>query len=118
MLAQGPLKMHEPLRVYANAHTYGVEGYVHRDSSDPVSYWTTVYFAHSRWNVNWGGELVFFDDSEDEIVHSVYPRPGRIIIFPGFLRHCARGVSRECPDLRISIVIKTHDKAGWSSASD
>src|SRR5262245_16498055 len=29
LLQAGPLKGHEPLRVYANGHTYGVEGQIH-----------------------------------------------------------------------------------------
>jgi len=111
-LVRGPLRMHEPLRVYANAHTYGVEGAVHRDSLDRKNYWTTVYFAHSKWKISWGGELVFYDDIENEIIRAVYPRPGRLVIFPGALRHCARGLSRECPDLRVSIVIKSQRAEG------
>jgi SM-20-related protein len=109
-LSLGPLRSHFPLRAYANAHTYGTEGYTHADSGDRDNDWSTVYFAHRRWDPNWGGELVFFDQS-DEIIQAIYPRPGRLVIFPGEFRHCARGVTRECPDLRVSIVFKSHHES-------
>jgi SM-20-related protein len=107
-LIAGPLQAHELLRVYANAHTFGVEGFVHRDSQNRKNDWTSVYFAHPKWNINWGGELIFLHDTKDEIIQAVYPRPGRLVIFPGALRHCARSVSRECAELRVSIVFKSH----------
>jgi SM-20-related protein len=107
LLKRGPLCGHRLLRAYANGHTYGAEGYPHRDSSDRENYWTTVYFAHEVWHAAWAGELVFFNQDYDEIVYAVFPRPGRVVIFPGGTPHCARGVSRLCPALRASIVLKT-----------
>ena len=84
------LRGHEPVRVYANAHTYGVEGYVHTDS-----------------DVNWAGETVFFCASTGDITHAVPPKPGRLVTFCGATPHVARSASRECPELRVSVVIKT-----------
>ena len=105
-LKRGVLKGHVPLRVYANAHTYGVEGYVHTDNSES-DYFSTLYYAHSRWDKNWAGETVFYDKSEEEIMASVYPRPGRVVSFHGATPHCARAPSRECAALRLTVVIKT-----------
>ena len=107
LLKTGPLKGHVLLRAYANSHSYGSEGYPHRDSEDSRNYWTTVYFAHRDWHYSWGGELVFFNQQYSEIVQAIIPRPGRLVLFSGHTPHCARGVSRECPILRTSIVLKT-----------
>ena len=98
---------HEPLRVYANAHTFGVEGYVHRDHKDSENYFSTIYYGHPRWDKDWAGETVFFSESGEDIVSSVYPKPGRVVSFRGAIPHCARAPSRDCPELRISIVFKT-----------
>lgn len=98
---------HEPLRVYANSHTYGVEGYVHTDSQDDENYFTTIYYAHSRWHKNWSGETLFFSNEGDDIIKAVYPRPGRVVSFPGSIPHTAHAPSRECADLRVAIVMKT-----------
>lgn len=107
LLKEGPLKGHIPLRAYANAHTYGVEGYMHRDTDDPDNYFTTLYYAHPKWQPNWAGETVFFDEDCRTIVKSVYPQPGRVAMFPGYMLHRAQGPSRECAELRLSVVLKT-----------
>ncbi|WP_080672299.1 2OG-Fe(II) oxygenase [Bradyrhizobium japonicum] len=110
LLQKNILAGHEPLRVYANLHTFGHEGYPHRDSPDRENYWTTVYFAHEEWHSAWGGELAFLNDTYDEIIHSTFPRPGRLVQFSGSTPHCARGVSRECSKARVTVVIKTQKK--------
>jgi SM-20-related protein len=107
-LKHGHLAGHEPLRVYANGHTFGVEGYVHVDNADPHNYFTTLYYAHPEWRQNWAGELVFYDPKSDgDTIGVVYPKPGRVVTFHGNLPHVARAPSRECPVLRISVAIKT-----------
>lgn len=95
---------HKLLRAYANGHTYGTEGYVHQDSNqeDQLS---SVYFSHDEWNPDWGAELQFYDENGD-ILMSVTPRPGRVVIFPGYIPHRATSLSRMCPLLRVSIVFK------------
>lgn len=105
-LHDGILKGHQPLRLYGNAHTYGTEGYCHKDNDDTENYFTTIYYGHPQWNCNWGGELLFFDEN-DEVIDSVVAKPGRIIHFHGAIKHKVSSVSRECPALRVSYVIKT-----------
>ena len=107
LLQQGPLKGHEPLRVYLNSHTFGVEGYVHQDNKDTENYFSTIYYAHPVWHQNWAGDTVFYNRDETDILTSVYPRPGRAVTFHGAIPHCARAPSRDCNELRVSLVIKT-----------
>jgi SM-20-related protein len=106
-LRQTVLRGHEPVRVYANAHTYGVEGYVHIDNPDTKNYFSTLYYAHPRWHKNWSGETVFYTRRANDITASVYPKPGRVVSFHGAVPHCARAPSRECPELRLTVVFKT-----------
>jgi len=106
-LSSSCLRGHIPVRVYANAHTYGVEGYVHVDSTDEVNHFTTIYYAHGAWDNNWAGETLFYSSDASDITRAVYPKPGRIAVFRGATPHVARAVSRECPELRISVVFKT-----------
>lgn len=114
-LEAGILQGHEPIRVYANGHTYGIEGYVHTDSNDEENYFTTIYYAHRVWRKNWSGELLFFSRADDEIVKAVLPRPGRLVSFPGSIPHKAQAPSRECPELRVSIVVKSQLAKGRAS---
>ena len=106
------LQGHEPMRVYANAHTYGVEGSVHIDDPDAENYFSTVYYAHPVWSHQWAGDTVFYSADGQDIVRSIHPKPGRAVTFPGAIPHCARAPSRECNELRISIVMKTQRKIG------
>jgi SM-20-related protein len=101
-LAEG----HVPVRVYANGHTYGGDGHLHTDDERP-GHFTSIYYAHADWHVNWGGETVFFDPLGRDVVKSVFPRPGRLVHFPGHIPHAARSPSRDCPALRAVFVVKT-----------
>jgi SM-20-related protein len=118
LLQQGPLKGHEPLRVYLNSHTFGVEGYVHQDNKDTENYFSTVYYAHPVWHQNWSGDTVFYTRDESDILTSVFPRPGRAVTFHGAIPHCARAPSRDCNELRVSLVFKTQKSPLLINGSD
>lgn len=104
-LRAGPLHGHRLVRCYANAHTFGVEGYVHTDSKRPDNY-TSVVYLNPVWKREWAGELVFFDNAGD-VFHAVSPKSGRVVVFPGSVPHAARAVSRICPAVRINLAFKT-----------
>lgn len=106
-LEKSKLIGHRLVRCYANAFTYGCDGTLHRDSGEPDSF-TSVYYPHKEWAPNWGGETVFFKDRD--IVASIYPKPNRLTVFPGAFDHVARGVSRDCPQMRITLMFKTTDE--------
>lgn len=110
-LKAGPLKGHEPVRVYANAHTYGTDGYVHTDSEE-LNYYSTVCYMHQEWHHDWAGDLVFFNQDRSDITRAVYARPGRIVTFHGAVPHCARPLSRDCSALRMALVFKTRKVVG------
>jgi SM-20-related protein len=105
-LKAGPLKGHALSRCYANGMPSGVEGALHLDSNVDT-HLTTIYYPHLSWHPNFGGETVFFDQTGSDIIAAVYPRPNRITIFPGTIPHVARPVSRQGPDLRITLMFKT-----------
>lgn len=105
-LAGDLLAGHVLERLYANAHTFGLEGGIHLDSKDEDCR-STILYCHPRWRTSWGGNLEIYNGGVDEVVQSIVPRPNRIVSFPGYLPHCARPLSRDCPELRISLVVKT-----------
>jgi SM-20-related protein len=105
-LKAGPLAGHALTRCYANGYPTGTEGGLHRDSNI-ATHFTCIYYPHLAWKPNFAGETVFFDHEEREIVAAVYPRPNRLVVFPGLMPHVARGVSRTCPDLRVTLMFKT-----------
>lgn len=96
-----------PIRCYINGATYGVDSYFHTDSTRD-SERTIVLYLNEVWKLDWAGETVVVD-SNGEIIKSVIPKRNRAFIFPGKMKHCARGVSRICYDLRKTFMFKTRD---------
>ncbi len=96
---------HTLVRCYANAHTYGVDGAPHTDSRTAGNY-TTICYVNPVWKPEWAVETVFINDLGD-IAHAVLPKPGRIVQFDGRMVHAARGLSRICPAMRVTLMFKT-----------
>lgn len=92
-------------RCYANGLPYGMEGATHTDSLVPGDY-TAIYYPHEVWNCDWGGETLIFNEDRSDILAAIYPRPNRLLVFPGFVYHVARGVTRTCPVMRITLMFK------------
>lgn len=91
------------LRLYMNGHTFGTDGYFHRDSERDDET-TCVVYMNKEWVLDWGGETVFAKDGG--IIFSFLPAPNAATLFNSKTLHCARGVSRKFCGLRRSFVIK------------
>lgn len=91
------------LRCYANAHTYGVEGYPHTDSIRPGEVTLVVYCNHN-WQRDWGGETMVYDDNT--ILHAQLPQFNTGLAFDSDRDHCARAVTRICKELRVTLMFK------------
>jgi SM-20-related protein len=100
------LPSHQLVRCYANGAPYGSEGSLHTDSVAARTF-TTIYYPHEKWDPDWGGETVFFNRQKTDILVSIYPKPNRLLVFPGTIPHVARGVARICPVLRVTLMFKT-----------
>jgi 2OG-Fe(II) oxygenase superfamily len=107
-LKEGPMRGHYLLRCYANAHTFGVEGHPHTDIVDAsqVDNYTAVVYLNPVWKKEWAGELVLFNPANDTIC-AVLPQAGRAALIPGDIVHAARGVSRQCPAVRVCVAFKS-----------
>jgi SM-20-related protein len=103
------------VRAYVNCLQYGSDGTVHTDSVVPTSL-TCVYYPHARWDANWGGETLFYNKTKDDVIACCYPKPGRLIFFPGTIPHRAAGVSRTCDVLRIILAFKLELRVGMEQA--
>lgn len=92
------------VRCYANGHTYGLDGHLHRDAKPGEDALTALVYVNPTWRAEWAGETMFIGESGE--CEAVTPRPGRLIVFDGTVKHVARSVSRECPALRMTLVFK------------
>lgn len=89
-------------RVHCNNQPYGDLQRPHVDIPDGV---TALYFANAEWEGDWQGELIFFDRNEEPF-HAVAPKPGRVVIFSGDIRHRGGVPSRACFEPRLSVAFK------------
>jgi hypothetical protein len=60
---------------------------------------------NKEWKREWGGETIIYGEGSD-IELAQLPAYNRAIMFDGFKWHCARGVTRICPALRLTVVFK------------
>jgi len=91
------------LRCYANAHTFGIEGYPHTDSKRAHDR-TVVVYMNQQWRREWGGETAVYNG--DDVAYTELPRFNKALVFYGDQFHAARPVGRLCPDLRMTLMFK------------
>jgi SM-20-related protein len=100
---------HQPTRVYANAHTFGVEGKFHTDCKPGAGEMTSLIYLNPVWRPAWGGDTLFAAAGTETPSQFVCPAPGRLVIFAGDIPHRACAPSRECHDLRVTLVFKSRE---------
>lgn len=94
----------KPERVIVNAYNHGDSSWTHCDSEKPDN-WTAIIYLNDVWDINWGGETSLFGIGGD-IILSVLPTPGRVILFDGRILHGPRPVSREAPFPRLGVTFQ------------
>lgn len=100
----GP-RAYRPYRCYVNAAHYGDMLFTHTDCLPGGGELTALWYICEHWDVEWGGETLFFDANE-EVGAAVRPRPGRLVVFDSELRHAGRPPNRICPASRYTLAIK------------
>jgi SM-20-related protein len=92
-------------RSYCNYASYGDMLFTHTDCAPGAGELTALWFITPEWNVEWGGETLFFDSGMDAQV-VVSPRPGRLVLFDGSLPHVGRPPNRICHAPRYTFAYK------------
>jgi SM-20-related protein len=101
---------YEIYRCYCNYAAYGDMLFTHTDCAPGAGHLTALWFIAPEWNVEWGGETLFFDSSTDAQV-VVSPRPGRLVLFDGSILHVGRPPNRVCYAPRYTFAYKLHPRA-------
>jgi len=101
-LGQRRILCGEIYRIYANFNLHGDFQFAHEDGPG----WTALAFINSRWDEDWGGELIFYPDGSTSHACCVTPHPGRMVVFDGMIRHRGGAPSKHCLEARISLAIK------------
>ncbi len=99
-----PNEAYRPYRCYTNFASYGDVLMTHVDALPGARELTALWFLCDRWDIEWGGETVFFDSQEAQVI--VSPKPGRLVIFDGAIRHVGRPPNRNCLVARYTFAVK------------
>lgn len=92
-------------RAYCNAISYGDVCFTHIDRKKETPSISVLFFANKNWKKDWGGEILFFNKNDDAIF-AITPKPGRIVLFHGHLKHRAGIPQRNCHESRKTFLIK------------
>lgn len=101
-----PGKTFKPYRAYINHASFGDMLFTHFDSQPHhEDYFTALWYLCDAWDVEWGGETMFFD-AQGDAREAVTPRPGRLCVFDGRIRHAGRPPNRVCYGPRYTFALK------------
>lgn len=96
---------YKPYRAYTNVASFGDMLFTHTDCLPDQRDLTALWYLCDRWDIEWGGETMFYD-SQDEVACAVTPKPGRLVIFDGAIKHVGRPPNRICYAPRYTFAIK------------
>jgi SM-20-related protein len=94
-----------PYRVYTNFASFGDTLLTHVDAVPGARELTALWYLCDRWDTEWGGETLFYTDDGDAEI-AVSPRPGRLLLFDGAIRHAGKPPNRNCQVARFTFAIK------------
>ena len=110
---------YECYRNMINAYKYSDVLSIHDDGViNGFNNITALIYGNDNCDANWGSETVFFDkkSSDAEIIKSILPKPGRLVLFDANIPHTGRVPSSIFPNYRYSLVynlkLKTPKKTG------
>lgn len=96
---------YRPYRAYTNVASYGDMLFTHTDCLPDQHDLTALWYLCDRWDIEWGGETLFFD-AADDIACAIIPKPGRLVVFDGAIKHVGRPPNRICYVPRYTFAIK------------
>jgi SM-20-related protein len=100
-----PGERYQAYRAYTNYASYGDTLLTHVDALPQARELTALWFICDRWDPDWGGETLFFDDSGEAEI-AVSPKPGRLLLFDGAIRHAGKPPNRNCNVARFTFAVK------------
>lgn len=92
-------------RGYVNHASFGDMLFTHTDCMPEAQELTVLAFITPQWDIEWGGETMFYN-SHDDCVFACTPKPGRVTIFHGAIKHVGRPPNRICYAPRYTLAFK------------
>lgn len=89
---------------HANIYPSGFDGTIHTDYNEENKP-TFLFCSNSRWEPEWGGEFIIYNDQKEATKVFSY-KPNRLIVFDGRLPHRAVAPTRVSSLLRSTIAFQ------------
>lgn len=100
-----PAERFVPYRVYTNYASFGDTLLTHVDAVTEARELTALWYLCESWDPEWGGETLFYDAAGDAQI-AVSPKPARLLLFDGAIRHAGKPPNRNCPVARYTFAVK------------
>jgi len=95
-----------PYRAYTNFASFGDLLMTHVDAQpEQPPELTALWYLCDRWDTDWGGETLFYT-ADGDARYAVAPKPARLVLFDGVIRHAGKPPNRNCPIGRYTLAIK------------
>lgn len=92
-------------RGYVNYASFGDMLFTHTDCLPEANEFTVLAYISPQWDVEWGGETLFYNN-DDDCLFACTPKPGRVTIFHGAIKHVGRPPNRICLTPRFTLAFK------------
>tara|TARA_B100001094_G_scaffold207200_1_gene201093 strand:+ start:1575 stop:2228 length:654 start_codon:yes stop_codon:yes gene_type:complete len=104
-----PKDKYQHKRSYINLGITSDVNTVHNDNKTDNK--TVLYYANTKWDPSWGGQTIFLDRNAKDIIKTVTPVPGRIVIFDGRMPHNVLPMNgRIVPSYRFTVALKFEER--------
>lgn len=99
-------------RSYINLGIHSDNHKIHVDDFSIGDGKTVLVYLNRNWDLDWGGETVFYGDDRKEIKYVSQYIPGRIIVFDASIPHSAKPQHFNAPPYRFTMATKflIHEK--------
>lgn len=68
--------------------------------------YTMLYYANIKWQLEWGGQTLFLNESLNKVEHCSLVEPGKIIVFDGSIPHMIVPPTSYAEDFRLVFVLQ------------
>lgn len=103
-----PMDKFKGERAYINLGIHGDNHKTHVDQFGHGYGKTVLVYLNKKWDNDWGGETIFYDDKCEDILYMSPLVPGRILIFDGSIPHSAKAQDFHAPPYRFTLAVKFH----------
>lgn len=100
---------HELIRCAGAAYNQGADGFIHTDN-EAEGYTSILVYVHPVWEPHWGGEIGYYTQDRSDLLTLIAPKPGRLLIAPGFIPHRPFAPGRNVESLRACLNYRSRPK--------